>query len=79
MMIAMDTAITSVDGLIEALGGTKQVAAWADIDPSAVSHWRRDGEIPPAWHFRLFALCAERGLALDTARIFGVAVTSAAA
>jgi DNA-binding transcriptional regulator YdaS (Cro superfamily) len=39
--------LTSVDAVIEALGGPTKIAALAGIWPSAVSNWRVRGEIPP--------------------------------
>lgn len=62
--------IDTVDGLIDALGGTGAVADWAELDASAVSHWRRLNVIPPGWHFRLFAWSEECGLCVDTTKLF---------
>ena len=36
-----------IDDLIEELRGTVEVAKIFDIEPSAVSNWRRRGAIPP--------------------------------
>ena len=68
----MKQPITTVDDLIDALGGTKNVALWAKVDPSAVSHWRRLEKIPRGWHLPLYALCAERQLCIDCKELFGV-------
>lgn len=39
--------LTSVDEIIEALGGTSAVAGLAGVGQSAVSNWRSRGRIPP--------------------------------
>lgn len=64
--------IATVDDLVEALGGTKAVAEWAIVSPSAVSHWRSEGKIPRGWHLELYAECLRRKLSIDTGAVFGM-------
>jgi hypothetical protein len=67
----MKSKIKDVSALINALGGTKVVAEWAEVDMSAVSHWRRANRIPPQWHYRLFREATDRKLSVDFAAVFG--------
>ena len=47
---ATAAALETADEVINALGGTSAVAAKFGVDPSAISHWRKDG-IPAARRF----------------------------
>jgi hypothetical protein len=38
--------LTTVDEVIDALGGTKRAALLSGADPRAVSNWRRYGRLP---------------------------------
>lgn len=64
--------VGTVDELVEALGGTVKVSAWAGIKHNAVSNWRSDEFIPPGWHLRLLVECWSRGLEVDTVAVFGL-------
>ncbi len=70
--------VTTVDGLVEALGGTVKVAEWAGTKHTAVSNWRSDGFIPPGWHLRLLVECWRRGVVVDTVKVFGLSPEEAA-
>ena len=63
--------IKTVDGLIDALGGTTKTATIFGVSPPAVSNWRRTG-FPPRLHFRIVREAKTRGLAFDE-RIFEAA------
>lgn len=39
--------LSTVDSVIEAMGGTKAVAALFGRTDPAVSNWRKDGQFPP--------------------------------
>lgn len=67
----MAQTITSIEGLVKALGGTTAVADWLGVQPSAVSMWIDRGHIPPGWHLRLFLRCAEKGVTVDLG-LFGI-------
>ena len=45
--------LNSVDGVVEALGGTGATASLAGVVPSAVSNWIKRGEFP-AEYFVVF-------------------------
>lgn len=70
MFGAMDT-ITS-DSVIDALGGTNEVAAALSLSPSSVSLWRdradpnRPGGIPSGRWVALARLASEKGVAWIT-------------
>lgn len=55
-----DTDQSTVDHLVEALGGTTEVAAFLGVVPTAVSNARAHNRIPEAWKYRLAKLCKER-------------------
>jgi hypothetical protein len=46
--------ITTAHGLVEALGGPKEVAKLCSTDAERVREWTLTGDIPRGWHFRLF-------------------------
>lgn len=60
--------ITSVDALIDALGGTSATARLAGVGPSAVSNWRKTG-LPDraSLHSRIRREAAHRGIRVDEA------------
>lgn len=64
--------ITSIDELIEALGGDTAVASELGISQPAVANWKVRGEIPGGWHMRLFARVTARGMTMDTCSVFGL-------
>lgn len=67
----MQKRIETVSQLVKAFGGTKALAAWADVVPSTVSNWKEKGEIPPGWHLRLYLECRDRKLNVST-KLFGI-------
>ena len=62
--------IKSIADLIEAFGGTAEMAKFLDVGPSAVSNWKAANDIPPGWHLRLFLEAQRRGWSIDQ-NIFG--------
>lgn len=62
--------ITSIDQLIDALGGTDAVCAKFDVGASAVSMWKARGKISPSWHFRIHDELQDLGKTVDRA-LFG--------
>lgn len=63
--------LRTVGDVVEALGGTKAAAEWADVGPSAVSNWIAKAFIPPGWHYRINTELGARGLEIDPA-VFGL-------
>jgi len=61
--------LSSASDVIDALGGTNNVAEMLDIGPSSVSNYRKQG-FPARSHFILAKICAERGLDVADA-VFG--------
>jgi hypothetical protein len=53
--------LTTVDAIIEALGGPATTAAILDVVPSALSNWKRRGGIPPTNFLLLERALVERG------------------
>jgi hypothetical protein len=60
-------ALSTVDALIDALGGTTAVADFLRVVPSAVSNARRDRRLPERWRYKLSRWSVERGLIVDPA------------
>lgn len=48
----MAPTITTVDELIEHLGGDVAVAEWIGVTEATVATWKRSREIPPGLHYR---------------------------
>lgn len=67
----MDTMIRTVDDVIDALGGDTVVGKKFRLSQSAVANWRIRGEIPGAWHLRIFVDLRRMGLPFDPA-VFGL-------
>lgn len=63
--MAQKRTLSSVADIVEAFGGTKAVAEWADVGMSAVSNWIVRDEIPPGWHYRLDRELRRRGYKVD--------------
>lgn len=59
--------ITSIEQLIEALGGPVNLGRKFGISQEAVSNWPARGNIPGGWHVQLFAMAAREGLSIDPA------------
>jgi len=70
--------ITSIEGLIAALGGDTAVAAWLGVSQPAVANWKARGDIPGGWHMRLFARVVQMGMTIDPA-VFGLTPSEAVA
>lgn len=71
--------ITTIDGLIAALGGDTAVANDLGISQPAVANWKVRQEIPGGWHMRLYARLVAKGLTVDTVSLFGLDHIEAAA
>lgn len=65
------TQITTIAGLVAALGGARDVAAWASIEDTAVYNWVARGEIPQRWLIPLLIEVKRRELFVDP-RLFGM-------
>lgn len=66
----MKHAISTVDGLVDAFGGTSRFAEWCDVGPSTVSNWKALGYIPAGYHLRIYLETRQRGLDLSP-KLFG--------
>lgn len=60
----MNKSLTTVQQVIEALGGVKKAALWAGVGESAICNWVSRGFIPAGWHFRLHQSLAPKGYEL---------------
>lgn len=67
----MSYDITSIDELLDELGGNSSVGRWLGITPEAVANWRARGNIPPGWHWKLATAVMKRGKTIAPA-VFGV-------
>lgn len=63
--------ITSVDQMIDALGGTTAAADLAGIDKRVVSNWRARKRVPAEYFLTLSQALADLGKEADPA-IFGI-------
>lgn len=63
--------ITSIEALVKAFGGTRELADWAGVGMSAISNWVDRGQIPPGWHYRLHLAAQSRGFEIEP-YVFGV-------
>lgn len=70
--------IRTVDDVVDALGGDTVVGKRFRLSQSAVANWRLRGEIPGAWHLRIFVDLKRRGFDFDPA-VFGLSDEDAAA
>jgi hypothetical protein len=59
--------LTTVESVVEALGGTKATAEWSGLGMPAVSNWIARGWIPPEWYLALSAELESRGFKVDPA------------
>lgn len=55
----------TVQAVVDAFGGTKATADWADVGMSAVSNWIDREHIPPGWHYRMAKALADAGYEID--------------
>jgi len=62
--------------VVEAFGGTKAAAEWADVGMSAISNWVDRQFIPPGWHYRMAKHFEAKGLEIDPV-VFGEKTTDA--
>ena len=69
--VVMTYDITSVEGLIAALGGNTVIGEWLGITPEAVANWKARNHIPPGWHIKLAAAIRRKGKTIDPA-VFGL-------
>lgn len=63
--------ITTIDALIDALGGDTAVANWLGISQPAVANWKVRGQIASGWHLRILARLKQEGRRVDPA-LFGL-------
>jgi hypothetical protein len=68
--------LTTVDDLVEALGGTNVVARLLGVGASAVSNWRSSGEVPKGWHLELSIAAQKIGHTISPI-VFGVSLQAA--
>lgn len=57
----MPNIITSIEALVDELGGNTVLGAALGITPEAVANWKARGNIPTGWHWRLLAMARKRG------------------
>jgi hypothetical protein len=67
----MTATLSTIDDLIEALGGDTSVADWLGISQPAVANWKARKEIPPGWHLRILARLKAERMTADPS-IFGL-------
>ena len=65
--------LTTVDEVIEALGGTKAAADAVRVLPSAISNWKARGSIPSDKYFAISASLRDRGEREPSPAVFGFA------
>lgn len=63
--------ITSVEQMIDALGGTSAAADLVGIDKRVVSNWKARGRVPAGYFFALTDALGAEGKEVDPA-IFGM-------
>ncbi len=63
--------ITTIDDLIDALGGDTAVANWLGISQPAVANWKVRGQIAAGWHLRILARLKQERRRVDPA-LFGL-------
>jgi hypothetical protein len=57
----MSNIITSIEALVDELGGNTVLGCALGITPEAVANWKARGSIPTGWHWRLLAMARKRG------------------
>lgn len=70
-MLRKTTVVRTVEELVAAFGGTKAMAQWADVGPSAVSNWISLESVPRGYHLRLYLEIQRRGILADPS-LFGM-------
>ncbi len=70
--------ITTIEELVDALGGPSAVADWLGISQPAVSNWITRNYIAPGWHGRLIVECLRLGLRVDWCRVLSMPEEDAA-
>ena len=55
----------TLNGFIDALGGTTRTAELFGVRPSAVSNWKSEGRLPARLHLTAARLAEQRGIAFD--------------
>ena len=63
--------ISTIEDLVDALGGDTAVARWLNISQPAVANWKTRQDIPPGWHLRIFARLRSEHRHVDPA-LFGM-------
>lgn len=63
--------ITSIEDLINLLGGDTVLGEHLGISQPAVANWKVRGQIGSGWHLRLYAEVRRRGMTIDP-NVFGL-------
>jgi hypothetical protein len=63
--------LTTIDSVIEALGGSTATATIVGVRPSAISNWKARGGIPPDKFMLLQRALAARGRGKPAPGLFG--------
>lgn len=66
----MKRTLTTVEEVINALGGPTATGKWLGIGQNAVSMWKTRG-IAPGWHFRVYLRLRRKGMDVDPS-VFGI-------
>jgi hypothetical protein len=62
--------LNTVAAVVEAFGGTQQMADWCDLYPSNISDWKRKGVIADNWHYKIYREALRRGYLINP-KVFG--------
>jgi hypothetical protein len=68
--------LTTVDAIIDALGGSAATAAIVGVGPSAISNWKARGGIPPDKFMILERALTDRGKGKPSPDLFGFEMPS---
>jgi DNA-binding transcriptional regulator YdaS (Cro superfamily) len=68
--------LTTVDSIIEALGGSTAAAAIVGVGPSAISNWKTRGGIPSDKFMLVERALADRGKDKPSPNLFGFEMPS---
>lgn len=60
----MATMLNTVDEVITALGGPRQVAQLVNVGPSAISNAKKAEHIPHPWRLAIYREAERRGLVI---------------
>ena len=68
--MSANNTIKTVRQLVDAFGGTGQLAKFLKVVPSAVSNMLADDYIPRGYHLEIYLEAERRGFEIDKARVF---------